>query len=169
MVEIFFRICEDLPTGFVQPPPPPSPSVPPTPPSPSSTVRGSVGRVFRSDAAVGKKGVTVLTRVGGPIRQPSSQGSLQQMSLEQSRKHSIRTEPETETHVSVLNQMLTDLRINSNNRKIPAGCIDQTSGMSSDGARIVLVDSENDMRSLSQLHHHVRARSMALHLCMRKA
>ena len=91
-----------------QPPPPPSPSVPPTPPSPSSTVRGSVGRVFQSDAAVGKKGVTVLTRVGGPIRQPSSQGSLQQMSLEQSRKHSIRTEPETETHVSVLNQLSTE-------------------------------------------------------------
>ena len=25
------------------------------------------------------------------------------------------------------------------------------------------------MRGLSQLHHHMRARSMALHLCMRKA
>ena len=96
-----------------------------------------------------KRGDTVLTRVG-QTRQPSSQGSLQPMSLEQSRKQtiglhrpsttdSIRTEPETETHVSVLN-VLTGLRINSNNRKIPAGCIDQTSGMPSDSARIVKVD-----------------------------
>ena len=149
------EIYQPLPAGFIPPPPPPSPSVPPTPPSPPSTVRGSVGRVFQTDAAVGKNGVTKLTRVGGSIRQPSSQGSLPQKSLEQSRKHSTRTESETETDVSVWNQMLTDLRINSNIRKIPAGCIQQTSGMSTDSARIVLVDSENDMRGLSQLHHYI--------------
>ena len=164
-----------LPAGFVQPPPPPSPSVPPTPPSqvstkseveqppmPSSpypadslcmndapTARGSVGRLLQPDAAVVKRGDTVLTRVG-QTRQPSSQGSLQPMSLEQSRKQTIglhrpsttdstRTEPETETHVSVLNQMLTGFTINSNNRKIPGGCIEQTSGMPSESARIVKV------------------------------
>ena len=163
------EISQPLPAGFIPPPPPPSPSVPPTPPSPPSTVRGSVGRVFQTDAAVGKNGVTKLTRVGGSIRQPSSQGSLQPMSLEQSRKQTIglhrpsttdstRTEPETETHVSVLNQMLTGFTINSNNRKIPGGCIEQTSGMPSESARIVKVDSENDMRGLSQLHHYMYTR-----------
>ena len=151
------EISQPLPAGFIPPPPPPSPSVPPTPSSPLSTARGSVGRSFQSDAAVVKandNGIrdTVLKRVG-PTRQPSSQGSLQQMqqmSLEQSRK--------TETNVAVLNQMLTDLRINSNYRKIPAGCIEQTSGMSNDSARIVKVDSENDMRGLSQLHHYMYTR-----------
>ena len=152
------EISQPLPAGFIPPPPPPSPSVPPTPSSPLSTARGSVGRSFQSDAAVVVKANdndirdTVLKRVG-PTRQPSSQGSLQQMqqmSLEQSRK--------TETNVAVLNQMLTDLRINSNYRKIPAGCIEGTSGMSNDSARIVKVDFENDMRGLSQLHHYMYTR-----------
>ena len=57
----------------------------------AATVRGSPRCPLRSDAVVVKRGDTVLTRVG-QIRQPSS---------------SIRTEPETETHVSVLNQLLT--------------------------------------------------------------
>ena len=136
------EISQPLPAGFIPPPPPPSPSVPPTPSSPLSTARGSVGRSFQSDAAVVKandNGIrdTVLKRVG-PTRQ------------EQSRK--------TDTNVAVLNQMLTDLRINSNYRKIPAGCIEQTSGMSNDSARIVKVDSENDMRGLSQLHHYMYTR-----------
>ena len=75
---------------------------------------------------------------------------MQQMSLEQSRK--------TDTKVAVLNQMLTDLRSNSNHRKIPAGCIEGTSGMPNDSARIVKVDFENDMRGLSQLHHYMYTR-----------
>ena len=136
------EISQPLPAGFIPPPPPPSPSVPPTPSSPLSTARGSVGRSFQSDAAVVKANdngirVTVLKRVG-PTRQ------------EQSRK--------TDTNVAVLNQMLTDLRINSNYRKIPAGCIEGTSGMSHDSARIVKVDFENDMRGLSQLHHYMYTR-----------
>ena len=136
------EISQPLPAGFIPPPPPPSPSVPPTPSSPLSTARGSVGRSFQSDAAVVKandNGIrdTVLKRVG-PTRQ------------EQSRK--------TDTNVAVLNQMLTDLRINSNYRKIPAGCIEGTSGMSHDSARIVKVDFENDMRGLSQLHHYMYTR-----------
>ena len=139
----------------------------------AATVRGRFGCPLRSDAVVVKRGDTVLTRVG-QIRQPSSQGSLPQMSLEQSRKQtiglhrpsttdSIRTEPETE--MSVLNQMLTGFRINSNKRKIPGGCIEQSSGMSSESARIVKVDSENDMRGLSQLHHYMYTRPHSARVC----
>ena len=111
------EISQPLPAGFIPPPPPPSPSVPPMPSSPLSTARGSVGRSFQSDAAVVKandNGIRKGLKRVGPPRQPSSQGSLN------SSKNSL-------TNVAGLNQMLTDLRINSNYRKIPAGCIEQTS------------------------------------------
>ena len=131
------------------PPPPPSPSVPPMPPSQdAATVRGSVGRFIQPAAAlVIKKGETVLTRVG-PARQPSSQASLPQNSSEQSRKQtiglnrpstivSIRAEPETDT--PELNRMLKHYQQNVYG-KIPGGCTQPTSGMSSESARIVKVD-----------------------------
>ena len=114
----------------------------------AATVRGSVGPFIQSNAAVVIKGETVLKRVGA-TRQPSSQASLPQIPSEQSRKQtiglhwpsttdSIRAEPETET--SILNQMLTGYRINRN-RKFPGGCTQPATGMPSESARIVKVDT----------------------------
>ena len=114
----------------------------------AATVRGSVGPFIQSNAAVVIKGETVLKRVGA-TRQPSSQASLPQIPSEQSRKQtiglhwpsttdSIRAEPETETFI--MNQMLTHYRINRN-RKIPGGCTQPATGMPSESARIVKVDT----------------------------
>ena len=61
----------------------------------ATTVRGSPRCPLRPDAVVFKSGDTVLRRVG-QIRQPSS---------------SIRTEPETVTRVSVLNQKVEPLTL----------------------------------------------------------
>ena len=87
----------------------------------------------------------------GP-RQPSSQASLQQNSLEQSRKQTIgphllsttystRAGPETEDSINDMNEMLKHYQQNFY-RKIPGGCIEQTTGMPSESARIIKVDFE---------------------------
>ena len=109
----------------------------------AATVRGSVGPFIQSNAAVVIKGETVLKRVGA-TRQLSSQASLPLIPSEQSWKQTIGLPEEKcskrETEAFIMNQMLTHYQHKAS-RKIPGGCTQPATGMPSESARIVKVDT----------------------------
>ena len=90
-----------------------------------------------------KKGKTVLKGVGA-TRQLSSQASLPLIPSEQSWKQTIGLPEEKcskrETEAFIMNQMLTHYQHKAS-RKIPSGCTQPATGMPSESARIVKVDT----------------------------